>query len=246
MTKLRFLKDIARQMSKNSRSRRTSNKQHGKRSQTLLKSAWKHLHHIYWSIWKTLIWEKSLLAIGKILGLFVNTLTGDDKYWLINCDKSTQSILMQLFKKQKTFSLFFFFFFAFLNFRSNFEHFQKKYDPLSFRISDINFRFRRPFNKHNGKRYQTLLKSPRQHLPHIYWSLQRELSSKKPRLVIFKILRLLVNTFTANDKYSLPNYDNFSQPIQMQLSKNIVPNTVENFMIAALSSLLINMKKIKL
>ena len=113
MTKLRFLKDIARQMSKNSRSRRTSNKQHGKRSQTLLKSAWKHLHHIYWSIWKTLIWEKSLLAIGKILGLFVNTLTGDDKYWLINCDKSTQSILMKLFNKQKTFSLFFFFFLHF-------------------------------------------------------------------------------------------------------------------------------------
>ena len=37
--------------------------------------------------------------------------------------------------------------------------------------------------------------------------------------MICKILRLFVNTFTANDKCSLLNRDNLTQPIQMQLSQ---------------------------
>ena len=37
-------------------------------------------------------------------------------------------------------------------------------------------------------------------------------------LVLCKILRLFVNTLTADDKYSLLNRDNLMQPIQMQLS----------------------------
>ena len=47
-------------------------------------------------------WKKSLLAIQKILGLLVNTLTTDDKYTLLNTDTLTQPIQMQLSKKQKT------------------------------------------------------------------------------------------------------------------------------------------------
>ena len=38
-------------------------------------------------------------------------------------------------------------------------------------------------------------------------------------LVIWKILRLFVNTFTATDKYSLLNGNNLTQPLQMQLSE---------------------------
>ena len=34
-------------------------------------------------------------------------------------------------------------------------------------------------------------------------------------LVICEILGLFVNTLTANDKYSLPNMESFSQGIQM-------------------------------
>ena len=34
-----------------------------------------------------------------------------------------------------------------------------------------------------------------------------------------EILRLFFNEMTANDKYSLPNSENVSQPMQMQLSK---------------------------
>ena len=40
----------------------------------------------------------------KILGLFVNTLTSDGKYSLVNKANLTQPIQMQLSKKQKTFS----------------------------------------------------------------------------------------------------------------------------------------------
>ena len=49
----------------------------------------------------------SLLVIGQILGLFVNTLTPDDKYSLRNSEFLLQPIEMQLSKKQKTFSQFF-------------------------------------------------------------------------------------------------------------------------------------------
>ena len=51
--------------------------------------------------------EKFLLVICKILGLFVNTLSTDDKYSLLKKDNLTQTIQMQLSEKQKTFSEFF-------------------------------------------------------------------------------------------------------------------------------------------
>ena len=40
-------------------------------------------------------------------------------------------------------------------------------------------------------------------------------------LVVSKILRLFVNTFTPDDKYPLVNSENLTQPIQMQLSKKL-------------------------
>ena len=40
-------KDVVRQMSKKSRSRRPFDKEHGKRSQTLFKAARQHRYHIY-------------------------------------------------------------------------------------------------------------------------------------------------------------------------------------------------------
>ena len=78
-------------------------------------------------------------------------------------------------------------------------------------------RFRVPFNKQHGKQAQILLKSKRQQFYHIYWSLWRQLSKKKPFLAICQILRVFVNSLTADDNYSLLNRDNLRQPIQMQL-----------------------------
>ena len=37
-------------------------------------------------------------------------------------------------------------------------------------------RFREPFEKQHGKQAKRLLKSERQHLYHIYWSLRRQFS----------------------------------------------------------------------
>ena len=47
----------------------------------------------------------------------------------------------------------------------------------------------------------------------------RQLNCKKSLLVICKILRLFVNTFSAVDKYSLPNREYLTQPIQIQFSE---------------------------
>ena len=64
----------------------------------------------------------------KILRLFVNTLTVDDKHYLLNRDNLTQPIQMQLSEKQKTFSEFFFAFFKSI---LSFKHLPKKDDPRS-------------------------------------------------------------------------------------------------------------------
>ena len=60
--------------------------------------------------------------------MFVNTLTADDKYSLLNRDKLTQPILKPLSQKHTAFSKSFL---AFSKSTLNFEHFQKKDDPHS-------------------------------------------------------------------------------------------------------------------
>ena len=82
-------------------------------------------------------------------------------------------------------------------------------------------RFRLSFQKEQGKRVSTLLKFERRHLYHIYWSTRWQFSSKKSLLVIWKSVRLFVNTMSAVDKSSLPNRDNLMQPIHMQLSQKL-------------------------
>ena len=69
-----------------------------------------------------------MLEIYKIVRVFVNTLTADDKHYLPNRDNLTQPIQMQLSEKQKTFSEFFF---AFLKSILNYKHLPKKDDPRS-------------------------------------------------------------------------------------------------------------------
>ena len=61
--------------------------------------------------------------IHKILRPVLNTLTADDKHYLLNRDKLTQRIEMQLSQKKRTFSEFFF---AFVISISNFKHLPKK------------------------------------------------------------------------------------------------------------------------
>ena len=73
-------------------------------------------------------------------------------------------------------------------------------------------RFSRPFDKQHGKSTQ----AP-QHLYHIEWSLQSQLSWKKTILLIWKIFGLLVNTLAAEEKYSALNRQSLTISIQMQL-----------------------------
>ena len=56
------------------------------------------------------IGKKCLLVLYNILRLFLNTLTADDKHYLLTTDNLMQPIQMQLSQKPKPFSQFFSFF----------------------------------------------------------------------------------------------------------------------------------------
>ena len=75
-----------------------------------------------------------MLVLSKFLRLLVKTLTDDDKYSLLYRENLTQPIQILLSQKQKRFSQFFS---AFLKYKLNFAHFQKKDDPHSRCISQI-------------------------------------------------------------------------------------------------------------
>ena len=70
-----------------------------------------------------------MLVLCKILRLFVNTLTADDKYSLLNRDNLMQPIKILLSQNRKTLYQFFF---AFLKCKLNFEHFQKKMTLIAY------------------------------------------------------------------------------------------------------------------
>ena len=69
-----------------------------------------------------------MLELCKISGVFLNTLTDDDKYSLLYNDNLLQPIQILLSQKQKTFSQFFS---PFLKSTLNFEHFQKKINLIA-------------------------------------------------------------------------------------------------------------------
>ena len=66
--------------------------------------------------------------IHNIGRLFVNTLTVNDKHYLLNSDNLTRTTQIQLSQKQKIFSEFFF---AFLIPLLNFKHLPQKDEPHS-------------------------------------------------------------------------------------------------------------------
>ena len=65
----------------------------------------------------------SPLVLAEILGMFVNTLTGDGKYPVQGCENLQLPIQMQLSENWYSFSEFFI---AFLESTSNFKHFEKR------------------------------------------------------------------------------------------------------------------------
>ena len=95
-------------------------------------------------------------------------------------------------------------------------------------------RFIGPFDKQHSKWAQTPLKSERQHLYYMYWSLLRQLSWKKSVLLICQILELLLNTLAVNDKYPVLNRDNLMMPVEIHLSQK--QKTFSQFFSAFLNS----------
>ena len=79
-------------------------------------------------------WKKSLLVIAEQLRLFVNTLTADDKHYLVKRDNFAQRIQIQLSQKQKHF---FEFFLEFLKSILNFKHLSKKMTQIADVFPDI-------------------------------------------------------------------------------------------------------------
>ena len=73
--------------------------------------------------------QKSLLDTWTFFRPFLNTLTADDKYSVINWDKWMQTIQMHFSQKQKIFSDFLV---AFFESAINFEHFQKKMSLIAY------------------------------------------------------------------------------------------------------------------
>ena len=94
-------------MPKKSRFREPFDKQYGKRTQALFKSAWHNYYHILRSLPSQLSSKKSLWLTCQILGLLLKTLAPEEKYLVLHRNKLTIAIQMQLSQKQATFSQFF-------------------------------------------------------------------------------------------------------------------------------------------
>ena len=166
--------------------------------------------------------------ICKILRLFVNTLTPDDKYPLLNRDNSMQAIHIQLSQKKNLFSNFFYIFEVYIKFgtvsKKRWTSYLMYFRNYGLQKTWLDNCVKKPLseccsrtNMVNGPKH--FLKSERRSLYHIYLSLRRQMRRKMSLLVISKILKLLLNTFTADEKYSFLNRDNLMQPIHMELSQ---------------------------
>ena len=83
--------------------------EHGKLVDIMFQSEWEQVYKIDQSLWRQFHWKKTLLGKHKIIRLFVNTLTVDDKHYLLNSDNLTQPIQMQLYRTQKSFGEFYFY-----------------------------------------------------------------------------------------------------------------------------------------
>ena len=82
----------------------------------------------------------------------------------------------------------------------------------------IQLRLKTSFDSQHVKRFQTLLKSSWEHFYHIFWWLWGEIIWNIFTWLKFDIIVLFANTWTADYKYPVPDCENLSFPIQVQLS----------------------------
>ena len=79
--------------------------------------------------------------------------------------------------------------------------------------------FRTPFGNQRVNGFQTQLKVATPHYYPFFPWISGKLSWKETALLRWKILRLFVNTLTADDKYSCRNTQNFLEQLQTLLSQ---------------------------
>ena len=90
-------------MSKTSRFRVRFDNQHGKWDQTLQKSEWHYFYDIYRLLWRQLSCKKSFWVKLKFLTMFVNILTTNHNYSVLNWDNLRQAIQTQFSQKRNKF-----------------------------------------------------------------------------------------------------------------------------------------------
>ena len=132
--KLQTVENLVKQVSKKRPFRTRFDSQHVKASQILAKSTSEHFYHVFSSLLRKLIWKMSPLVLPEIVGVFVITLTADEKYPVQDAENLSIPIQMQLSEKPKSFSQFFV---PLLEYQSNFNEFEKKDHRHSKYISEI-------------------------------------------------------------------------------------------------------------
>ena len=78
--KLPTVQDFVKPLSRKHRFQTCFDSQRVKGCQKLVKSAWEQFYYIFWSLWGEMIGKISPWLKLEILGVFVNTLTANDKY----------------------------------------------------------------------------------------------------------------------------------------------------------------------
>ena len=132
--KLLFRKDVATETSRKSCFRTSFGNQRVNGFQTPLKVATHHYYPFCPRISGKLCWKKTALLWLKILRLFINTLTADDKYSCRNMQNFLQQHQTLLSQKRKTLSGFLI---AYLKCAWNSDYFEKKNECPSLIISEI-------------------------------------------------------------------------------------------------------------
>ena len=129
-----FPKEVATETSRRSCFRTAFGNQRVNGFQTTLKVARHHYYSFFPWISGKLNWKNTVLLWLKILRLFVNTLTADDKYSCRNKKTFLQQLQTLLSQKRKTLSGFFI---AFQKSSWNLQYFHKKVECPSLLISEI-------------------------------------------------------------------------------------------------------------
>ena len=131
---LLFRKEVATETSRRSVFKTPFDNQRVNGLQTPLKVARQHYYPFFPWISDKLSWKKTALLWSKILRLFVNTMTTDDKYSCRNMQNFLPQLQTLLSEKRKTVSGFFI---TYLKFAWNSEHFEKKDECPSVIISEF-------------------------------------------------------------------------------------------------------------